>query len=217
MTRPDRETAPRRIATEDSGEPAPASWEELVRRHSGQVYRLAYRLTGNTSDADDLAQDVFIRVFRTLHTFRPGTFTGWLHRITTNVFIDSARRKQRIRFDRLGEATDERLPSAVPAPGQRLDDTDLDHDVAAALAALTPEFRAAIVLYDIEGLSYDEIANALDTKTGTVRSRIHRARSQLRAALAHRRPSGRHRRYFGIDAEPGPSRRPRLMPAIHPV
>lgn len=201
----------------DGPEPAPPNWEELVRQHSDQVYRLAYRLTGNGSDAEDLTQDVFIRVFRTLHNFRPGTFKGWLHRVTTNLFIDSARRKQRIRFDGLSETADERLPSALPAPSQCLDEAGLEHDVAAALASLAPELRAAIVLYDIEGLSYQEVADTLGAKIGTVRSRIHRARSQLRAALAHRRPSGRHRRYFGIDAESGHIPRPGSMPAFSPA
>ena len=76
--------------------------------------------------------------------------------------------------------------------------------MAAALAALTPEFRAAVVLCDIEGLTYEEISDVLDIKIGTVRSRIHRGRAQLRAALGHRRPSGDRHHYLGVDAEPGP-------------
>ena len=80
---------------------------------------------------------------------------------------------------------------------------DLDHDVAAALAALSPEFRAAVVLCDIEGLSYEEISSVLDVKIGTVRSRIHRGRAQLRVALEHRRPTGPRRRYLGVEVEVG--------------
>lgn len=182
---------------------APRGWDELVRQYGDRIYRLAYRLTGSGDEAEDLTQDVFIRVFRSLHTFRPGTFTGWLHRITTNVFLDSARRKSKIRFDGLADSADDRLRSTVAAPGERLAEAGLDHDVAAALAGLTPEFRVTVVLCDIEGYSYEEIAAALGVKIGTVRSRIHRGRSQLRSALAHRRPVGRHRRYFGVDAEPG--------------
>ena len=71
------------------------SWDEVVDQHSARVYRLAYRLTGNPHDAEDLTQEVFVRVFRSLHTYTPGTFEGWLHRITTNLFLDGARRKQR--------------------------------------------------------------------------------------------------------------------------
>ena len=79
----------------------PPTWDEVVEQHSARVYRLAYRLTGNQYDAEDLTQEVFVRVFRSLSTYTPGTFEGWLHRITTNLFLDQARRKQRIRFDAL--------------------------------------------------------------------------------------------------------------------
>jgi RNA polymerase sigma factor (sigma-70 family) len=183
----------------------PPTWEELVRDHGARVYRLAYRLTGNPHDAEDLTQDVFVRVFRSLHRFQPGTFEGWLHRITTNLFLDGARRRQKIRFDGLGEGSAERLPSAWPNPSDQLADADLDHDVAAALSALPPEFRAAVVLCDIEGLSYEEISEVLDIKIGTVRSRIHRGRAQLRTALAHRRPTGERVRYLGVEVETGAS------------
>jgi RNA polymerase sigma-70 factor, ECF subfamily len=181
----------------------PPTWEQLVRDHGARVYRLAYRLTGNPHDAEDLTQDVFVRVFRSLHRFQPGTFEGWLHRITTNLFLDGARRRQKIRFDGLGEGSDERLRSAWPNPSEQLADADLDHDVAAALSALPPEFRAAVVLCDIEGLSYEEISEVLDIKIGTVRSRIHRGRAQLRTSLAHRRPTGERVRYLGVAVESG--------------
>ena len=131
----------------------PPTWDEVVREHSARVYRLAYRLSGNQQDAEDLTQETFVRVFRSLADYTPGTFEGWLHRITTNLFLDMVRRRQRIRFD-----------------------------------ALPPDFRAAVVLCDIEGLSYEEIAATLGIKLGTVRSRIHRGRVLLREALAHRAP-----------------------------
>jgi RNA polymerase sigma factor (sigma-70 family) len=166
----------------------PPSWEEVVRMHSARVYRLAYRLTGDRHDAEDLTQEVFVRVFRSLSTYAPGTFEGWLHRITTNLFLDQARRKSRIRFEGLADDAAERLPGREPTPAQAYFDTHLDGDIEAALAALPPEFRAAVVLCDIEGLSYEEIAATLGVKLGTVRSRIHRGRGQLRAALAHRDP-----------------------------
>jgi len=169
----------------------PPTWEEVVEQHSARVYRLAYRLTGNVHDAEDLTQDVFVRVFRSLHTYRPGTFEGWLHRITTNVFLDRMRRKQRIRMDALSEESAARLPSRGPGPEQAYDDTHLDDDVQRALDALSPDFRAAVVLCDIEGLSYEEVAATLGIKLGTVRSRIHRGRAQLREALAHRAPQAR--------------------------
>ncbi len=181
----------------------PPTWEEIVSTHSGRVYRLAYRLTGNQHDAEDLTQEVFVRVFRSLSTYTPGTFEGWLHRITTNLFLDMVRRKQRIRFDALGDDAAERLPSREPTPQQVFNDAHFDADVQQALDTLAPEFRAAVVLCDIEGLSYEEIAATLGVKLGTVRSRIHRGRSQLRKALAHRSPEARaERRGFAVPRVP---------------
>ncbi len=164
----------------------PPSWDEIVREHSARVYRLAYRLTGNPHDAEDLTQEVFVRVFRSLSSYTPGTFEGWLHRITTNLFLDQVRRKQRIRFDALPEDATDRLPGNDPGPERAWEQNHLDHDVQAALDQLPPDFRAAVVLCDIEGLSYEEIAATLGIKLGTVRSRIHRGRAQLRESLAHR-------------------------------
>jgi RNA polymerase sigma factor (sigma-70 family) len=165
------------------------TWEDIVRTHSARVYRLAYRLTGNPHDAEDLTQEVFVRVFRSLSSYTPGTFEGWLHRITTNLFLDWARRKQRIRFEGLADDMAYRLPGSEPTPAEAFDDSHLDDDVQTALKALPPEYRAAVVLCDIEGFSYEEIAATLGVKLGTVRSRIHRGRAQLRTALEHRRPA----------------------------
>src|SRR6201994_3067533 len=183
------------ISGQDGREPVaqwvPPSWDEIVRTHSARVYRLAYRLTGNQHDAEDLTQEVFVRVFRSLATYTPGTFEGWLHRITTNLFLDGARRRQRIRFEGLGDNIAHRIPGREQSPAQAWDDTHLDGDIQAALQALPPDYRAAVVLCDIEGFSYEEIAVTMGVKLGTVRSRIHRGRAQLRAALAHRERRGR--------------------------
>ncbi|WP_394276957.1 RNA polymerase sigma factor SigE [Luteococcus sp.] len=176
----------------------PPTWEELVRDHSDQVYRLALRLTGNPHDAEDLTQDVFVRVFRSISSFTPGTLEGWIHRITTNLFLDQARRRQKIRMQPMAEAS-ERVAGELASPGQIYDDASMDADVTAALAALAPEYRVCVVLCDIEGLSYEEIAQVLDVKLGTVRSRISRGRAQLRVALAHRRPTADRERYLGVD------------------
>jgi len=175
-------------AADAAPEWTPPSWDDLVRQHSSRVYRLAYRLTGNQHDAEDLTQEVFVRVFRSLPSYTPGTFEGWLHRITTNLFLDMARRRQRIRFEGLGDQAVGLLRDGEPTPAQAFDARHLDTDVQQALEALAPEYRAAVVLCDIEGLSYEEIAATLGVKLGTVRSRIHRGRAQLRTALDHRRP-----------------------------
>lgn len=166
----------------------PPTWDAVVRDHSARVYRLAYRLTGNQYDAEDITQEVFVRVFRSLSSYRPGTFEGWLHRITVNLFLDTARRRQRQRTDALAEDAAERLPGRDPGPERAYEHRNLTDDVQRALDALSPDFRAAVVLSDIEGLSYEEIATTLGIKLGTVRSRIHRGRAQLRRSLEHRRP-----------------------------
>ncbi|WP_081416509.1 RNA polymerase sigma factor SigE [Arthrobacter castelli] len=166
----------------------PPTWEQVVNDHSTKVFRLAFRLTGNRHDAEDLTQEVFVRVFRSLAKFKPGTLDGWLHRITTNLFLDQARRKQRIRFDGLSDDAESRLPGRDPGPERSFEFNNLDLDIQAALEDLPPDFRAAVVLCDIEGLSYEEVAAALNVKLGTVRSRIHRGRTMLRDKLAHRDP-----------------------------
>jgi RNA polymerase sigma-70 factor, ECF subfamily len=159
------------------------SWDELVRQHADRVYRLAYRLSGNQHDAEDLTQETFIRVFRSVQNYQPGTFEGWLHRITTNLFLDMVRRRSRIRMEALPEDYD-RVPADDPNPEQVFHDSRLGPDLQAALDSLPPEFRAAVVLCDIEGLSYEEIGATLGVKLGTVRSRIHRGRQALREYLA---------------------------------
>ena len=159
------------------------SWDELVRQHADRVYRLAYRLSGNQHDAEDLTQETFIRVFRSVQNYQPGTFEGWLHRITTNLFLDMVRRRGRVRMEALPEDYD-RVPADEPNPEQIYHDSRLGPDLQAALDSLAPEFRAAVVLCDIEGLSYEEIGATLGVKLGTVRSRIHRGRQALRDYLA---------------------------------
>lgn len=165
------------------GQASMPSWDELVREHGDRVYRLAYRLSGNAQDAEDLTQDTFIRVFRSLSNYQAGTFEGWLHRITTNLFLDMVRRRNRIRMEALPEDY-ERVPAHGPSPEQAYHDARLDPDLQAALDSLAPEFRAAVVLCDVEGLSYEEIGATLGVKLGTVRSRIHRGRQALRDHLA---------------------------------
>lgn len=165
----------------------PPSWDEIVTEHSSRVYRWAYRLTGNRYDAEDLTQDVFVRVFRSLSTYKPGSFEGWLHRITTNLFLDGARRTSRQRTWPLdGVVAAERIADTDPNPEQVLQDAWLDADLQAALDALPPDFRTAVILADVECLPYEQISELLGVKPGTVRSRIHRGRRAMRESLAHR-------------------------------
>jgi RNA polymerase sigma factor (sigma-70 family) len=179
------------VETTDQPTWVPPTWDEVVREHADRVYRLAYRLSGNRADAEDLTQETFVRVFRSLSQYSPGTFEGWLHRITTNLFLDMVRRRQRIRFDALPEDAADRLPGNSAGPEQSYDERNLDPEIQAALDDLPPDFRVAVVLCDLEQLSYEEIAATLGVKVGTVRSRIHRGRVLLREALAHRAPGVR--------------------------
>ncbi|SES44252.1 RNA polymerase, sigma 29 subunit, SigE [Actinokineospora terrae] len=184
------EAKPVEVAEISAAEWTVPSWDEVVREHGDRVYRLAYRLSGNAHDAEDLTQETFIRVFRSLASYKPGTFEGWLHRITTNLFLDMVRRRSRLRMEGLPEDTD-RIEGDEPSPEEVYDETHLDPDLQAALDELPPEFRAAVVLCDVEGLSYEEIGATLGVKLGTVRSRIHRGRQALRVALERRRALAR--------------------------
>ena len=166
----------------DAGQGDMPTWAELVEEHADSVYRLAYRLSGNQYDAEDLTQETFMRVFRSLENYQPGTFEGWLHRITTNLFLDMVRRRAKIRMEALPEDYD-RVPGNDLTPEQAFTVSNLDPALQKALDELSPDFRVAVVLCDVVGMSYDEIADTLGVKMGTVRSRIHRGRSQLRASL----------------------------------
>ncbi|GAA1751691.1 RNA polymerase sigma factor SigE [Aeromicrobium alkaliterrae] len=186
------------VSAEAAAEPHPSlEWDDIVAEHSARVYRLALRLTGNPHDAEDLTQDVFVRVFRSLDTYEPGNFPGWLHRITTNLFLDRARRATRIRMDRFADGAEERLLARDLRPEESVHDAGFDPDIEQALQSLPEDFRVVVVLCDVEGLTYEEIADVLGIKLGTVRSRIHRGRTQLRAALAHRAPSRGRTRVWG--------------------
>ena len=162
---------------------ADSTWDEVARTHSARVYRHAYRLTGNRPDAEDLTQEVFVRVFRNLPNYTPGSFEGWLYRITVNLFLDRVRRRRGVRLVPLADTLQ---AFAGPPPDQDFEDRTFEPDVRSALDALPPGYLAAIVLHDVDGLTYEEIAALLCIKYGTVASRLHRARAQLRTALAHR-------------------------------
>lgn len=156
--------------------------------HAPSVRRHALQLTGNQHDADDLTQDVFVRAFCTAANPRPNATAGWLYRITTNLFIDSCRRRKRRPQDLLPDYCSEPLIGGERDPADILDTRCLTADVQAALDRLPLGVRSAIILRDMEAMSYAEIAELLGLKLGTVRSHIHRGRDQLRAALASREP-----------------------------
>jgi RNA polymerase sigma-70 factor (ECF subfamily) len=158
------------------------TWEDVARSHGRFLYTVAYRLTGNHEDAQDLVQDVLLRVRRGLATYRPGSMEGWLARITTNAFLDTVRARKRRPSEALPDDADRVLPSS-PSADEALDRSVLPDEVQAAIRDLPEDYRAALVLCDVVGLPYEEIAESLDVPIGTVRSRIHRGRARLREAL----------------------------------
>lgn len=158
------------------------SWDEVAQEHGAFIYTVAYRLTGNRDDAQDLVQEVLLRVRRGLQTYQPGSMRGWLSRITTNAFLDDVRRRQRRPTDALPEDPERILPPSVGAD-EALAQQTLPNEVQAAISALPEDFRAAVVLSDVVGMSYQEISDSLSVPIGTVRSRIHRGRLQLREVL----------------------------------
>ena len=167
----------------DTDEQSVPDWEEVARRYGRFLFTVAFRLTGNEADAQDLVQEVLLRVRRGLPNYRPGSMEGWLSRITTNAFLDDVRRRRRRPLDALPDDPDQVLPADVGAD-EALEAAVLPEDVQRALTALAPDFRAAVVLCDVVGLGYLEIAESLDIPVGTVRSRIHRGRALLPKALA---------------------------------
>jgi RNA polymerase sigma-70 factor, ECF subfamily len=162
------------------------SWDEIAERYGETVYAMAYRLCGDRDEARDLAQDVFVRVYRNLDRYRPGTFEGWLYRITRNLFLDRVRRRNRLRMEPLpvGDWREPREPG--PGPAERVEERVLDDRIETALADLPATFRTAVVLCDVRGLTYDEIVETTGWPMGTVRSRIHRGRKLLRQRLSRR-------------------------------
>jgi RNA polymerase sigma-70 factor (ECF subfamily) len=182
--------AEREAARSVDPDPAPAgpdprpTFEEVADLYGAKIYTVAYRLTGNADDAADLAQDVFVRVYRNLDRYSPGTFEGWLYRITKNLFLDTVRRRRRFRMEPLPEEEWRAPVSADPGPADVVERRMLEARLERGLRRLGEEFRLAVVLCDVQGLSYEEIAAATGWPLGTVRSRIHRGRKQLRDFLA---------------------------------
>lgn len=165
-----------------------AAWEELVRLHTRRVFAVCYRFTGTASEAQDLTQEVFLRVFRTLKTFRAGegSFVVWLNRLTRNLLIDHYRKS---RQDRVTDSLEEQLPGIEEAQtlSARADGLLAGREAGellqGALQKLSPELRETVILRDVEELEYREIAQVLNVPEGTVKSRLNRGRAELARIL----------------------------------
>jgi RNA polymerase sigma-70 factor (ECF subfamily) len=164
-------------------ESIPLTWEEVARVHGRKIYNFAYRLTGNPDDAHDLVQEVLLRVHRGLANYQPGSFEGWLWRITRNAFLDDVRRRKRRPTSPMPDEVDRWGLASSDSADTEYDRISLGDDIQKALLELPVGFREAVVLCDIVGLSYEEIAQAVAVPIGTVRSRIHRGRKMLKGLL----------------------------------
>jgi RNA polymerase sigma-70 factor (ECF subfamily) len=165
-----------------------AAWEELVRQHTRRVYGLCYRFTGSDAEAQDLTQEVFLRIFRSLHSFRSseGSFVTWLARLTRNLLIDHYRRT---RQERVTDSIEEQLPmleenmTASARPDRLVAGREASEILQVALQKLSPELRETVILRDLQEMEYREIAQVLKVPEGTVKSRLNRGRAELARVL----------------------------------
>jgi RNA polymerase sigma-70 factor, ECF subfamily len=165
-----------------------SAWEELVRRHTRRIFNICYRFIGNSTEAEDLTQDVFLRVYRTLRSYRSayGGFATWMTSVTRNLLIDHYRRTKR---DRVTDSLDDAMPVVEnkESVGRRPDEQalvgELAGQVQTALTRLSPELREAVILRDLQQLEYIEIQRVLAVPEGTVKSRINRGRIELAKIL----------------------------------
>lgn len=164
------------------------AWEELVRAHTRRVYSICYRFTGSDGEAQDITQEVFLRVFQSLKSFRAGegSFLVWLSRMTRNLLIDHYRRGK---MQRMTDSIEEQLPLLEQRAGGgwrtegMVEGREASEILQGALQRLSPELREAVVLRDLEEMEYKEIAETLNVPQGTVKSRINRGRSELARIL----------------------------------
>ena len=173
-----------------------SAWEDIVRLYNRRIYNLCYRFTNSADDAQDLSQDVFIKLYRTLGSYdvEKGAFTTWLTTLTRNLLVDHFRRS---RQDRVTDSIDgtsreeedalsisDRLEDPRPSPDDRLASKETQKMVQTALARLSPELREAVILRDLQDMDYKEIAGTLRVPEGTVKSRINRGRMELARLLS---------------------------------
>lgn len=176
-------------------------FESLMEQTQRQAYSLAYRLTGNPSEAEDLCQETYIRAYRFFHRYDESLpFANWLYRIMSNAHIDLMRRKGRLKTTSLEQNTPSgvttiEVPDYDSSPDKAVLEDAMGEHLQNALQTMTPEFRTAVLLADVEGMAYEEIADAMKTSVGTVRSRIHRGRKQLRRYLLRHAP----KTYGGLE------------------
>ena len=173
-----------------------AAWEELVRQQNRRIYNICYRFTGSSSDAEDLTQEVFIRLYRTMASYEPdkGSFKTWLTTLARNMLVDHFRRTRQARLtdsidaapaaDEDAPTLAERIEDVAPSPQTRLASKETQRMVQDALQKVSPDLREAVILRDLQEMDYKEIAAALRVPEGTVKSRINRGRAELARLLS---------------------------------
>jgi RNA polymerase sigma-70 factor (ECF subfamily) len=172
-----------------------AAWEDIVRQYHRRIYNICYRFAGSTDEAEDLTQDVFIKMYKTLNTYdlERGAFMTWVTTITRNLLVDHFRKS---RYHRLTDSLDtpvsehedamplsDRIPDKAPAPDDRVQSRETGESVHQALQKLSPELREAVILRDLQDMDYKDIATVLKVPEGTVKSRINRGRAELARLL----------------------------------
>jgi len=172
-----------------------AAWEEIVQRYHRRIYNLCYRFAGSADDAQDLTQEVFIRMYRTLNSYDVGrgAFMTWITTLTRNLLVDHFRKTKN---DRLTDSLDatasdhedamplgDRIPDGGPPPDSGVQSRETKETVHQALQKLSPELREAVILRDLQDMDYREIATVLKVPEGTVKSRINRGRAELARLL----------------------------------
>lgn len=164
-----------------------SAFDELVLRHQDSIYNLCRRMLGNAHDAEDAAQDAFLKAYRHLPEFQPdAAFATWLYRIAVNTCLDRTRKPVFASlFHRSGEGYEIMYdaPSPDPSPERLVEAKQLDRSLWRSLGRLSPKLRTVLILKEVEGLSYEEIAEVLDISLGTVKSRISRARDEVQELM----------------------------------
>jgi RNA polymerase sigma-70 factor (ECF subfamily) len=172
-----------------------AAWEDIVRQYHRRIYNICYRFAGSTDEAEDLTQDVFIKMYKTLNTYdlERGAFMTWVTTITRNLLVDHFRKSK---YDRVTDSLDtpvsehedamplsDRIEDKAPAPDSHVQSRETSETVHHALQKLSPELREAVILRDLQDMDYKEIATVLKVPEGTVKSRINRGRAELARLL----------------------------------
>jgi RNA polymerase sigma-70 factor (ECF subfamily) len=181
------------------------AFEDLVCRYERKIYTIAYRMMGNYDDANDLAQEAFLRAFQAIGGFRQeSSFFTWLSRIVTNVCRDELRKRYRKPVESLDKEIclgdleiKKQIPSLAPGPDEIYEKMELQRELQEIIVTLSPEFRCALVLRDIQGFTYEEIAEELECSLGTVKSRIYRARNYVKEKLlSQQEQNSQHERLY---------------------